>query len=126
MVFVVIIILVFLFICFIWGIGSVVGGIKDATQSNRSAQSPVDRQADVHPTPPIPQSQSTPLPVVTLAAAKSQPLGDAAAEDNGDSTTLDAALNRLQVIGNLHRDGTLSHEEFALIKAKLIKDIQLA
>ena len=126
MVFGVIIILVFLFICFIWGIGSVVGGIKDATQSNRSAQSPVDRQADVHPTPPIPQSQPTPLPVVTLAAAKSQPLGDAAAEDNGDSTTLDAALNRLQVIGNLHRDGTLSHEEFALIKAKLIKDIQLA
>ena len=124
MVFVVIIILVFLFICFIWGIGSVVGGIKDATQSNRSAQSPVDRQADVHPTPPIPQP--TPLPVVTLAAAKSLPPGEVAAELIGDSATLDAALNRLQVIGNLHRDGTLSHEEFALIKAKLIKDIQLA
>ena len=115
MVFVVIVILVFLFICFIWGIGSVVGGIKDATQPNRSAQSPVERQADVHPTPP---------PVVTLAAAKSQPPGEVAAELNGDSTTLDAALNRLQVIGNLHRDGTLSQEEFALIKAKLIKDIQ--
>ena len=126
MVFVVIIILVFLFICFIWGIGSVVGGIKDATQSNRSAQSPVDRQADVHPTPPIPQSQPTPKPAVTLAAAKSQPPGEVAAEFNGDSTTLDAALNRLQVIGTLHRDGTLSHEEFALIKAKLIKDIQRA
>ena len=117
MVFVVIVILVFLFICFIWGIGSVVGGIKDATQPNRSAQSPVERQADVHPTPP---------PVVTLTAAKSQPLGVTEVEDSGDSTTLDAALNRLQVIGTLHRDGTLSHEEFALIKAKLIKDIQRA
>lgn len=126
MVFVVIVILVFLFICFIWGIGSVVGGIKDAAQPNRSAQSPVERQADVHPTPPIPQSQPTPKPAVTLAAAKSQPPGEVAAELNGDSTTLDAALNRLQLIGNLHRDGTLSQEEFALIKAKLIKDIQRA
>ena len=122
MVFVLVIIFVFLFICFIWGIGSVVGSIKHAAQPERNAISRNDVSPKRHEIPP---SVTHGADESSIATAQALNLDVTSSEDSTSaSATLGAVLNHLQVISDLHKQGTLNNEEFAMIKTKLIKDIQ--
>lgn len=108
------VIFIFFFICFVWGIASVVGNTRDAIQSKRTAL----KTDDSH----IPKSSLT---------AESIP-DSSSSEVTSSSTTspkydnyqaMEFILEYFQKIFKLHQQGVLTDEEFAKIKLKLIQNI---
>ena len=102
---VLLVIFVFLFICFVWGITSVVNKARDAIKSRHADQK--DKQ--------IPKSCPTLAPNQTPSSSM-----------NNDRTTEltqnvpNQTLEQLERIGKLRREGTLTEEEFIYIKKYLM------
>ena len=93
----------FLFICFVWGVASVVGNVRDAIKANR-------------PNPTI--SQAPPI--------SNAPIGSTASAQTSRQADMINALEQLQKIHELHKNGGLTDAEFSQIKTKLIQNMHLA
>ena len=119
---VLLVIFVFLFICFVWGISSVVGNVRNAIQSKQT------RSKDADPDKPISSLSSKQMPKSSESAASKQsdphqatshPLEESAARLDAMARTLE----HLQKITEMHQQGILTDQEFAKIKSKLIQEI---
>ena len=100
---VVLVIFVFLFICFVWGIASIVGSARDAIKSKHSAS-----RGDTLPSSP----EVAPTLIQKPYPCKQDVIGN--------------TLEHLQKIGELHSQGALTAEEFVQIKTKLIQSLDCA
>lgn len=100
---VVLVIFVFLFICFVWGIASIVGSARDTVKSKHSASRGDPVQSSPEVVQPLIQK---PYPCKQDVIANT--------------------LEHLQKIGELHSQGVLTAEEFVQIKAKLIQSLDRA
>ena len=102
-------ILLFLLICFLWGITAVVGRISRAFsskgESRPQARQPVLAQK-WEPEPPMPEQSAL------------------AATEKSKHDNLGHTLAQLERISKLRKEGALTEDEFALIKTKLIQEIQ--
>lgn len=104
------VIFIFLFICFVWGVASVVGNARNAIKAKRS-----NPKAD---------RALTPAPTFTPSQMPNTPIhGGTAPQANPQTTDMAGALEHLQKIHELHRSGALTDAEFAQLKAKLIQNI---
>lgn len=101
------VIFIFLFICFVWGITSVVNKARDAIQS---------RHADLKDNQ-TPQSRPTWVPNQTPSPSINDD-GTPEPTQNAPNQTLE----QLERIGKLRREGTLTEEEFIHIKKYLINN----
>ncbi len=102
-------ILLFLLICFLWGVTSVVGRISRIFSSKRDRELQTEKTVlsqELEPEPPI-QEQS--------------PL---AAPERPRKKDLDHTLAQLERINKLRNEGVLTEEEFLQIKVKLIQASQ--
>lgn len=114
------IIFVFLFICFIWGITSVVGKVRDAISSKRTQS-----QDDVLPPhPSIQTPTSVPEPIIQITPIPPAPPTDAAEVKTPKTNDFGPLLEQLEQIGKLRKEGTLTEEEFQQIKKTLISSFQ--
>lgn len=111
-----VIVFVFLFICSLWGISAIVGGIRNAFSSkpepediSQARQSMQEQKAE----PPIPTPLSPPI-----AAEKSATQAKSWQDD------IDHSLEQLERIGQLRKEGILMEEEFVQFKQKLLQKIQ--
>lgn len=105
---VVLVIFIFLFLCFIWGIASVVGGAREKIQAkSKKIKSFCPSKSD-------PTSSPTPMP------------GDFQTKDGADVAMADEKksmshiLEHLEKLSQLHKDGSLTDKEFSKLKEKLI------
>lgn len=102
------VIFIFLFFCFIWGIASVVSGAREKVQAKSK------KIKSLCPSKSEPTSSSTPMP------------GDFQSKDGADVAMADEKksmnhiLEHLQKLSQLHKDGSLTDEEFVEIKQILI------
>lgn len=108
---VLLVILIFLFICFVWGVSSVIGSIRDAISSKRSIST-------TNPsTQPMPTFVPDPTPVSPIH-------GDAVPQPSEQAIMADT-LEHLRQSHELHKNGALTDTEFVQIKTRLIQNIHL-
>ena len=114
------IIFVFLFICFIWGITSVVGKVRDAISSKRTQS-----QDDVLPPhSSIQTPTAVPEPIIQITPIHPAPPTDAAEVKNPKTNDFGPLLEQLEQIGKIRKEGTLTEEKFQQIKKTLISSFQ--
>lgn len=105
-------ILLFLLLCFLWGVASVIGSIRNAIPSRRSI--------------PKTNSSTQPMPTFVPDQAPGSPIhGDAVPQPSEQAIMADT-LEHLQQIHELHKSGALTDTEFVQIKARLIQNIHPA
>lgn len=92
------VIFVFLFICFVWGIASIIGSARDAVKSKYFA-------SRGNPLPSSPEV--VPTLIQKPYSCKQDVIGN--------------TLEHLQKISELHSQGALTAKEFVQIKTKLIQ-----
>lgn len=103
------VIFVFLFICFVWWIASVVGGAREKVQSKSKKIKPF------WPPKSEPTSSSNSMP------------GDFQKKDGSETPIVDEKksmhqiLEHIQKLSQLHKNGSLTDEEFSNFKEQLIK-----
>ncbi|WP_367066883.1 hypothetical protein [Oryzisolibacter sp. LB2S] len=99
------IVIVFLLICFLWGVTSIVGGIRKLItpkQASLSKRHNSDDETGTHPINTHPAQNPT-----------AGPQNDEMAH----------TLDQLQKASDLHRDGLLSDEQLQEIKSKIVQRI---
>jgi hypothetical protein len=115
------IVFLFLLVCFLWGVTSIVGGIRRSMQSWLRPEPP--QAPEPQPAPPRTASRTAGVP----AAPRHPPLvfdvtlpAPAAPPNASDSMT--TTLASLREASELHRSGVLTDAEFEGIKGRLLKD----
>lgn len=101
-------ILLFLLICFLWGVTSVMGGISRIFSPKSDHDPHIGKRVVRRELLP-----EAPMQEVTASSAR------ATSEKNLDST-----LAQLEIINKLRNEGALTEEEFLQIKVKLIQESQ--
>ncbi|MFC4621053.1 SHOCT domain-containing protein [Comamonas nitrativorans] len=103
------VIFIFLFFCFIWGIASVVGGAREKVQ----AKSKKIKSFMPHKSEPTSSHSPAPGNFPTKDGA------DVAMAD--EKKSMNHILEHLEKLSQLHKDGSLTDEEFSRLKEQLIK-----
>ncbi|MDR0217202.1 MAG: hypothetical protein LBJ15_24790 [Comamonas sp.] len=107
-------ILLFLLICFLWGVTAIVGGISRAFSSKREWPASESRPRTGQPMQI--QERETEPPALTPSPP--------AAMGNPEQDDMDHALEQLERISRLRKEGALTEDELAQIKETLIQGIQ--
>ena len=95
-------VLLFLLACFLWGVGSIVGGIRSGLSSR------------------LAQKSSSRMPAESIGSAEMSGHSSPVSND-----ALDRGLLRLREASQLYQSGVLTDHEFSSVKARLLKDIGL-
>ena len=109
---VLLVIFVFLFICFMWGVFSVIGSIRDAIPSRRAI--------------PKTNPSTQPTPTFVPEPTPGSPIHGDAVPQPSEQSIMAYTLEHLQQIHELHKSGALTDTEFVQIKARLIQNIHPA
>lgn len=92
-------VMLFLLACFLWGVGSVVGGIRSGLSSRLAGK-------------------SSHKPAQSIGMSEIPGLSSPVPND-----AVDRGLLRLREASQLHKSGALNDNEFSRVKARLLKDI---
>ena len=114
------IVFLFLLVCFLWGVTSIVGGIRRRIQAWTTPEPSPPQPAPPRPpqTAGVPAAQMRPPLVIDVAPA---PVA-ASTQSKHAQDTVAETLASLREASQLHRSGVLTDAEFAGIKAQLLKD----
>lgn len=115
-----VIVFIFLFVCALWGISAIVGGIGRAF-SSKTERAEYEKRLQAG-------QQVLEQEVVSLAPVPPVPSPSAAAEmttepERAGQDSIDHVLKQLERISLLRKDEALTNEEFAKIKEKLIQNL---
>ena len=114
------IVFLFLLVCFLWGVTSIVGGIRRRMQAWTTPEPSPPQPAPPRPpqTAGVPAAQMRPPLVIDVAPA---PVA-ASTQSKHAQDTVAETLASLREASQLHRSGVLTDAEFEGIKGRLLKD----